>query len=86
MIFATRVNGVPCQCKVTYYEPARPMRITGSGFGDADPPEGPEFDFKILDRNGRHAPWLERYLSPEISQQLCDDYQIMFLAEQHQDD
>jgi hypothetical protein len=76
MIFDTRVNGVPCQCKV--------LRFDACGFPEDR--TGIDFDFKLLDRNGRHAPWLERHLSPEISQQLCDDYQIMFLAEQHQSD
>ncbi len=74
MIFDTRVNGIPCQCNVTFYSPAVPMRITGSGQGDADPPEDSEFDFEILDRRNRKAPWLERYVTPEVVDRLHEEF------------
>tara|TARA_B100000929_G_scaffold275348_1_gene249193 strand:- start:857 stop:1030 length:174 start_codon:yes stop_codon:yes gene_type:complete len=41
------------------------MRTTGSGFGDADPPEDEEFEFEVYDRGGYRAPWLERKVTEE---------------------
>lgn len=63
MVFDTRVDGIPCQCLVYDYQPSIPMRVTGTGFGDADPPEEEVFEFRILDRLGYPAPWLERKLT-----------------------
>ena len=57
-VFESRVAGIPCQIEVTHYSPELPMRITGSGYGDADPPEPEEFLFTVLDRKGYPAPWL----------------------------
>ena len=39
MIFTTKINGIPCLCEVTFHQKASPMRVTGTGFGDAEPPE-----------------------------------------------
>ena len=74
--FHTKVNGIPCLCKVLFYSPGRAMRINGPGF-DADPPEDPYFEYKILDRNGVFAPWLEKYVTPEKEEELLEDYLIM---------
>lgn len=81
MIFETRVHGIPCQCKVVQYYPALPMRITGSGFGDADPPEPKEIQIQLLDRKGREAPWLERKLKDEDIQRLHEEAEAAWLAE-----
>jgi len=72
--FDTRVNGIPCRCQVTCYERERPMRIYGSGWGDCHPPEPAVFEFVLLDQRGRPAPWLERYVTREVEQQLLCDY------------
>jgi hypothetical protein len=42
-----------------------PMRVTGSGFGDAIAPEPEEVEFKVLDRKGYLAPWLEKMLTTQ---------------------
>lgn len=47
MKFMTTLNGQPCYCNVTWYSAERPMVITGSGFGDAEPPEPEEFEYSI---------------------------------------
>jgi len=78
--FNTRVAGIPCQCHVTLYAPGAPMRITGTGFGDAEPPEPEEFEFRLLDRRGRPAPWLEAKLSDDDEDRLLVEYK------QHQRD
>lgn len=74
MIFPTRVAGIPCQCEVQSYYPSRPMVITGTGYGDADPPEDEEFEFRLLDINGYPAPWLENKLTAAMIQQLKEEY------------
>ena len=72
--FHTRVHGIPCLCDVTFYSPGAPMRITGWGFGDAEPPETGEFEYQILDRRGRHAPWLEAKLVEADDDRLLEEY------------
>ncbi|AUV61896.1 hypothetical protein HWB52_gp81 [Pseudomonas phage Littlefix] len=59
MIFAHNVNGTPCLVQVTHYSAPCPMRITGTGFGDAEPPEHEEFEYNILDCDNRHWPEME---------------------------
>ena len=83
MIFDTYVNGIPCKCEVHSYSPYVPMRITGSGQGDADPPELEEFDFQILDRRNKPAPWLEKYLTPHDEERLCEEYRDSCKAEDY---
>ena len=72
MYFLTQIDGIPCICKVTHYSPARPM--TGSGYGDCEPPEEEEFDFEILDRNGYPALWLARKVDEHVEFRLCHEY------------
>lgn len=83
MIFETRVHGIPCQCQVVHYLPALPMRVTGSGFGDVDPPEPEEIQVKLLDMKGREAPWLERKLNNEDTQRLHEEAEAAWLAERY---
>lgn len=81
MIFETKVHGIPCLCSVTHYSPEVPMRITGSGMGDADPPQGEEFEFEILDSLERKAPWLEQYLKPADTSRLIEEFHFAVKAE-----
>jgi hypothetical protein len=54
-----------------------PMRVTGSGFGDAIAPEPEEVKFKVLDRKGYLAPWLEKKLTTQdiarITREITND-------------
>ena len=74
MIFATRVNGIPCQCSVVKFTSPIPATFD-------DPSEGSEFEFDLLDSRGKPAPWLEKYITPEVSQQLFEDFQVMQSAD-----
>lgn len=74
MIFGTKVAGIPCQCEVIGYSPPIPIMITGSGMGDAIPPEPEDFEFRLLDSKGRHAPWLERKLHLDDEDRLLTEY------------
>jgi hypothetical protein len=74
MIFHTRVSGIPCQCLVYSYEEAIPMRITGTGYGDAEPPEPEVFEFHLMDRKGYPANWLESKLTLNDHDRLLKEY------------
>ena len=68
-MFSTRVAGIPCNCQVKQESwDGCEISIT-------------TFDFKILDNNGRHGPWLERKLLPEDSQRLLDEYLLSLWEE-----
>lgn len=58
--FDTRVDGIPCKCQVDFAPPSQ---------AQID-----EFDFRLLDRKGYLAPWLERKLDPVIVMELYDEY------------
>lgn len=77
MRFVSEVNDVPCIVKVLTYCPATPMRITGTGFGDAEPPEPAEFDFILLHEDGTPAPELLEFVTSQTEQRLLAE----FLAE-----
>ncbi|TKW65163.1 MAG: hypothetical protein DI616_15665 [Paracoccus denitrificans] len=57
MKFGYTIDGQECVIDVYHYRPYCPMVITGTGFGDAIPPEDEEFEFSVLDLHG--LPWHE---------------------------
>ena len=83
MQFDTKVSGIPCICKVIHHSPYKPMRITGSGMGDCDPPEYEQFEFTILDRRGYPANWLEKKLKPEDTTRLLEEYNLETTGERY---
>lgn len=83
MIFETKVQGIPCQCQVDHFTPGRPMKIYGTGLGDAHPPEYPEFQFTLLDRKGYQAHWLENKMSDNDKEQLFEEYKAGMLADKY---
>lgn len=72
--FPWRIQGIPCQILIESYQPYEPMRITGWGFGDADPPEEEELLFQVLDRKGYPAFWLEEKMSDDEYHDLLKHY------------
>lgn len=52
MIFPFDLYGQEVLCTVTHYSVGCPLRVTGSGFGDAEPPEDEEFEFFLKDADG----------------------------------
>lgn len=72
--FKSNVGGIPCGVLVTYYQPHRPMQITGTGFGDAVAPDLEEFEFSLLDRKGYPASWLERMLNTEDKKRIFKEF------------
>lgn len=72
-MFNTAIDDIKCTCVVTYYAPGAPMRVTGWGFGDAEPPAPEEFEFELYIDNKR-APWLEDRVSDFELDQLIKQY------------
>lgn len=58
MKFSYELDGQPVVIDVFHYKRECPMRITGTGFGDADPPEPEELEFDVLDANCLPCPTL----------------------------
>lgn len=72
--FDTKVSGIPCICKVTYYSRGKPAQT----YGPADncyPAEDSEFEFEILTRKGTPAAWLERKLTDADRLRLEEEWE-----------
>lgn len=83
MIFETKVAGIPCLCEVVHHAKPEPMRITGSGFGDADAPVLEDIEFEILDSRGRPAPWLARKLTQADDRRLMEEFNLQQMGERY---
>ena len=83
MIFPTHVNGIPCQCSVLAFDPGTPARTSGPP-ELCDPGDPGEFEFEILDRRGRRAAWLDRYLNDATVAMLEEDAHVMRKAEERE--
>ena len=73
MTFDSRVAGIPCQIQVDYYQGGYAARTWGDP-SDCYPGEDEEFEFTVLDRRGRPAPWLERKLTDDDHDRLLQEY------------
>lgn len=55
---------------VERYYSGKPMRITGSGFGDCEPPEPEEIDYTVYDDSGV----VDYVLTPEEERMIIEKY------------
>jgi len=62
MIVEINVCGIPAIADVVHYRPGDPGYIDGPP-ELCYPPEPTELEWRLLDRRGRPAPWLERKLT-----------------------
>lgn len=60
--FTHRISGIPCIISITDYDPGEPAVLNGP-IDIRSPSVHGFIDFIVCDRNGRHAPWIERKLS-----------------------
>jgi hypothetical protein len=74
MNFKTEVNETPCYCRVLAYVEPLPMAITGTGFGDCEPPDPGEFEYELLDLHGNPARQLESEVTDEDDERLEREY------------
>jgi len=57
-----RIQGIPCQVQLDYYEPVTPAYRRGHP-DNWEPESGGELRWSVLDRRGYPAPWLVRKLT-----------------------
>jgi hypothetical protein len=69
--FKTRVDNIPCICRVTWYQPADDTPVNSTTIS---PPDEEEFEFELLDRKGKPANWLNRKINHEIEAELLAQY------------
>lgn len=67
--FDTTIRGKKRTVCVTHYSLPKPLRITGSGMGDADPPEPEEFEYHLVNS--------QITLTEEEDAQVLEDYKTM---------
>jgi hypothetical protein len=80
--FPSTISGIPCQIEVTRFHSV--PRWTGGAHtcpSDLDFYGYTEIEFRVLDRRGRPAAWLERKMSPAVVGRIEGD-----IAEQMRDD
>lgn len=71
-----RISGIPCQIAVIDHEPYVPARISGPP-EYCYPSEGGYSEYRVLDRKGYIAEWLERKITDEDEnniQELIGNY------------
>lgn len=74
-----KLAGIPCLIEVTNYVRVAPWKGSAQTCDSSDDYYGyTEYEYNILDRRGRKAPWLERKITPEekakIEQAIDADY------------
>lgn len=74
MIFQTKIEDIDCLCRVESYSPGAGLRTTGTGFGDAEPPEDEEFHFLMMTLNGEPQQMLQDMVTPSGETQLIAEY------------
>lgn len=80
--FDTKISGIPCICRVDHYRPAVPDHW-GARMEDAEQGSPEEFDFTILTRRGKPAPWLERKLTDQDRERLAEEWEATVLEHKH---
>lgn len=63
------IDGIPCQIAVTDYEPYVEGRFSGPP-ENCYPSEGGYGDYRVLDRKGYIAEWLERKINDRIESEI----------------
>lgn len=79
MIIDARISGIPCQVEVLSFHRQAPWRGSiMSCPSDVDWYGYTEMDYRILDRKGYKAPWLEKKMTDadveKIEQLICEAY------------
>lgn len=70
--FASRIAGIPCMIDVTHYREQKPMGRWADSDMDCD--GFTEFEYQVLDRRGRPAPWLERKATKDDEARILAEY------------
>jgi hypothetical protein len=82
LIFKTVVNGIPCHCRVSRYNPGLPDKVSGA-MEDAEEGYDMEFDYRILDHRFILAPWIEKQMDKDDEVRLVEEYKLTLLEDKH---
>jgi hypothetical protein len=80
--FETKINDIPCYCRVDHYSPGRPDKVSGP-MEDAEEGYDEEFSYTILDHRKIKAPWLEKQMTEEDVDRLLEEYHVTRLEFKH---
>ena len=79
-------GGLPVVARATHYSAGRPMRITGMGFGDAEPPEPEELEIELADpRRPEQADRFRESLATESDMQRIESELIAAIKSAEED-
>lgn len=67
------IAGIPCQVRVTHYEPA-------SQGGLFEPPSGPEIEYEVYDRRGYRAGWLIAKITDKDDNAILEQHEASIKA------
>lgn len=82
--FTTKVQGIPCVCRVTYYRPYQPARNMSGRFEDAEDSIDSEFEFYLYHVNGKsRLTFLEKKLTDKDIEQLEAEYEALVTSIKH---
>lgn len=74
MQFLYRIEDNDVVVQVTHYQRPCPMRVTGTGYGDAEPPQDEEIDFDILGSDGLPWPQMQAKITPTDEKFILNMY------------
>lgn len=78
--FDYRICGIPCRIAVTDHEPFVPGRYSGPP-EDCYPDEGGYSEYRVLDRKGYIAEWLERKITGNMEDEIQNEIAERFYKE-----
>lgn len=78
-MIASKVSGIPCLIDVTHFN-----KVCGSfsreAASDMDYHGWTDIEFTVCDKRGKPAPWLERKMTDEEYQDICDQIEASITA------
>lgn len=83
MIFATKVNGIPCFCRVDHYLAGRPDKFMHGAMEDAEEGYDEEFEFTMLDHRHVIAPWIRKQMNDNDFERMLEEFHTTVLEEKH---
>lgn len=85
LTFDRRVAGIPCQVEVLSFEGSYSPAKVDADPGSCYPAEYPEIDWRLLDRRGYPAPWLEAKLT-DTERDEIENQCFVLTKKDHYDD
>lgn len=74
MIIETKIDGIPCCVRLLHWEYFHGSMKDIHRWESPDDKGGWEIKYKVLDRKGYEAPWLERIMSEEDHEKIMSEF------------